>query len=284
MVLVVAIAVDRPRGARRHWSRTISSTSSATRSSATPASSCSRWPSLDPAGWAPARIWILVFVVDPKRLRGLGRRDPGRSSGAAGSTTCAAGRFDRRSWRWRSPWSCWPRSGCPGWLAFEARASLVSLALDGPAGDPGVHRDVRAAGLLRAAAGRRPRPTRSGPAPPTDWRPQLRRFDLTSPLAWARSTWDLNRAFSAALIAALLGVLALATSVGAFGAAEAAAAVPAALEGPSESFAPAPVGSGEPSFQPTRRGADHDGCAEHVVADPAAGAVRGAVVRPLAAE
>jgi hypothetical protein len=133
-------------------------------------------------------------------------------------------------------------------LAFEARASLVSLALDGPlAGIVWVATFAPLtyyARLLTVGLGRPARPE-----PATDWRPHVERVNLTSPLAWARSTWDLNRAFSAAVIAALLGVLALATSVGAFGGADAAAAVPA-FEGPSESFAPPPLASGEPSFQP----------------------------------
>ena len=90
----------------------------------------------------------------------------------------------------------------------------------------------------------------AGPIDPaTDWRPHLQRFDLTAPLAWFRTTWDLNRAFSGAVIAVLLGVLALATSLGAFGGPAAAAGLPARLEGPAESFAPPPP-SGEPSFQP----------------------------------
>jgi hypothetical protein len=93
------------------------------------------------------------------------------------------------------------------------------------------------------------RPTR--PEPAIDWRPRVERFDLTAPLAWARSTWDLNRAFSAAIIAALLGVLALATSMGAFGGADAAAAaIPAPFSVPSSSSGPPPLASGEPSFQP----------------------------------
>jgi hypothetical protein len=86
--------------------------------------------------------------------------------------------------------------------------------------------------------------------PATDWRPRLERPDLTSPISWLRTTWDLNRAFSAAVIAALLGVLALATSVGAFGGPAAAAGPPAILEGPSESFVPPPPETGRPSFQP----------------------------------
>ncbi len=203
---------------------------------------------LDPAGWAPARIWILAFVVS-------------RSAFAAWAggirTVFRSGRIDDlRGWVLRSPILAVAFAlvvlatiGLPGLLAFEARASLVSLALDGPLATLVFAATFAPlayyARLLAVGLGR---PVR--PAPPTDWRPQVKLLDLASPLAWARSTWDLNRAFSAATIAALLGVLALATSVGAFGGADAAAAIPATLEGPSESFAPPPLSSGEPSFQP----------------------------------
>ena len=203
---------------------------------------------LDPAGWAPARIWVLAFIVT-------------RSAFAAWAGAIRAvfqsGRIDDlRGWALRSPILALAFAlivlaaiGLPGLLTFEARASLVSLALDGPAATlvfVATFAPLAYYGRLLAVGLRRP----LRPDPPADWRPQLKRFDLTSPLAWARSTWDLNRAFSAGLIAALLGVLALATSVGAFGGADAAAAFPATLEGPPESFAPPPVASGEPSFQP----------------------------------
>ncbi|MGZ8437756.1 MAG: proton-conducting transporter transmembrane domain-containing protein [Candidatus Limnocylindrales bacterium] len=203
---------------------------------------------LDPAGWAPARIWILAFVVT-------------RSAFAAWAGGIRAvfhsGRIDDlRGWVMRSPILAVAFGlvviaaiGLPGLLAFEARASLVSLALDGPVATLVFVATFAPltyyARLLVVGLGR---PSR--PEPPTDWRPHVLRLDLTSPVAWARSTWDLNRAFSAAVIATLLGVLALATSVGAFGGADAAAAVPSGLEGPSVSFTPQPVASGEPSFQP----------------------------------
>jgi formate hydrogenlyase subunit 3/multisubunit Na+/H+ antiporter MnhD subunit len=203
---------------------------------------------LEPAGWAPARIWILAFIV-------------ARSAFAAWAGGVRAvfrsGRIDDlRGWVLRSPiltvafaLVVLASVGLPGLLAFEARASLVSLALDGPAATLvfvatlaplTYYGRLLAVGVARSAR----------PEPATTWRPRVQRVDLTSPVAWARSTWDGNRAFSAALVAALLGGLALATSVGAFGGAEAAAGVPATLEGPSESFAAPPPASGEPSFEP----------------------------------
>ena len=204
---------------------------------------------LEPAGWAPARTWILVFIVT-------------RSAFAAWAGGIRAvfrtGRIDDlRGWVIRSPILAVAFGlvvaagvGLPGLMAFEARSSLVSLALDGPLATlvlVGTFAPLAYYGrLLAVGLGRPVRPI----DPATSWRPRIGRLDLTSPVAWIRSTWDLNRAFSAAVIAALLGMLALATSVGAFGGPEAAAGLPAILEGPIESFAPPPVGSGEPSFQP----------------------------------
>jgi formate hydrogenlyase subunit 3/multisubunit Na+/H+ antiporter MnhD subunit len=204
---------------------------------------------LEPAGWAPARIWILVFIVT-------------RSAFAAWAggirTVFRTGRIDDlRGWLIRSPILAvafglvvLASVGLPGLVAFEARSSLVSLALDGPIATLVLVGTLAPltyyARLLAIGLGRPARPV----DPASDWRPRLRRLDLTSPVGWLRTTWDLNRAFSAAVIAALLGMLAVATSVGAFGGPAAAAGLPAILEGPTESFVPPPAASGQPSFQP----------------------------------
>jgi formate hydrogenlyase subunit 3/multisubunit Na+/H+ antiporter MnhD subunit len=204
---------------------------------------------LEPAGWAPARIWILVFIVT-------------RSAFAAWAGGIRAifrtGRIDDlRGWLIRSPILAVAFGlvvaagvGLPGLVAFEARSSLVSLALDGPVATLVLVGTLAPltyyARLLTIGLGRPTMPVN----PAADWRPRVERLDLTSPIAWLRTTWNLNRAFSAAVIAALLGVLALATSVGAFGGPSAAAGLPAILEGPPASFAPPPLASGEPSFQP----------------------------------
>jgi NADH-quinone oxidoreductase subunit N len=204
---------------------------------------------LDPAGWAPARIWILVFIVS-------------RSAFAAWAggirTAFRTGRIvDLRGWAVRSPILAVAFGliviasvGLPGLVAFDARRSLVDLALDGPIATLvliGTLAPLTYYGRLLVIGLGRP----AGPVDlATDWRPHLQRFDLTTPVAWLRTTWDLNRAFSGALIAALLGLLALATSVGAFGGPAAAAGLSAPLEGPSESFAPPSLESGQPSFQP----------------------------------
>lgn len=204
---------------------------------------------LEPAGWASARIWILVFIVT-------------RSAFAAWAGGIRAvyrsGRIDDLGgWLVRSPILALAFGlivaagvGLPGLVAFEARASLVSLALDGPIATlvfVGTFAPLTYYGRLVVVGLRRPaRP----PDPAVGWRPRFERADLTAPLTWLRTTWDVNRAFSAAVIAGLLGVLALATSVGAFGGPAAAAGGPAIVEGPSESFAPQPIPSGEPSFRP----------------------------------
>lgn len=203
---------------------------------------------LDPAGWGPARIWILAFVVS-------------RSAFAAWAggirVVFRSGRIDDlRGWVPRSPiltvafaLVVLAAVGLPGLLAFEARASLVSLAVDGPAATLlFVATFAPVSYYVRLLAIGLSRPTR--PEPAIDWRPRVTRLDLTAPLAWSRSIWDLNRAFSAAIVAALLGVMALATSVGAFGAADAAAAVPVTFQAPPGSFTPPPTSSGEPSFLP----------------------------------
>jgi NADH-quinone oxidoreductase subunit N len=204
---------------------------------------------LDPAAWAPARIWILVFIVTRSAFAAWagGIRSGFRTGRIAGL----------RGWAVRSPilalafgFIVIAGVGLPGLVAFEARSSLVDLALDGPIASLvliGTFAPLTYYGRLLAIGLDRP----AGPVDPaTDWRPHLQRLDLMAPLAWLRTTWDLNRAFSGAVIAALLGLLALATSAGAFGGPAAAAGLPAILESPSESFVPPPIESGQPSFQP----------------------------------
>ena len=90
--------------------------------------------------------------------------------------------------------------------------------------------------------------------PGSAWRPRLSRPDVTAIRPWLGTTWEANRAFTTATVAILLGVLALATSAGAFGVAEAAAGLPPAIAEPGEQVAPAgpgqqpgPVDPGEQS-------------------------------------
>ncbi len=86
---------------------------------------------LDPEAWAPARIWILAFVVS---------RSAFAAWAAAVRTEFATGRVnDLRGWVIRSPLLAVAFAlvvlsaiGLPGLAAFEARATSIDLALDGP--------------------------------------------------------------------------------------------------------------------------------------------------------
>ncbi len=199
----------------------------------------------------------------PWRVRGLGRRDPGRVLHRSGRATCAAGRGAPRSWPspsswWPSPasasrvwprsrpvrhWSAWPcprRSTC-----CSGSSSLVPVIYYGR--------------LL--VIGLSP-PDRVG-EPLVSWRPHAVRPDLTSLRHWSRQTWDANRAFTTASVAALLGLLALATAAGAFGGTAAAAepiptvTIPGASAAPGPSFGvPAPRVSPSPSPSPTSTGVE----------------------------
>jgi hypothetical protein len=88
---------------------------------------------LDPAAWEPARTWLLVFVV-------------GRSAFAAWVVAIHGGFGTRRlpelaGWARRAPVLATSlvliaiaSIGWPGFVAWQARASLIQLALPGPIG------------------------------------------------------------------------------------------------------------------------------------------------------
>jgi hydrogenase-4 component F len=198
---------------------------------------------LDPEAWAPARIWILAFVV----ARGA------FAAWAAGIRACFwTGRVaDLRGWARRSPILAGAlvlvvvaSVGFPGLVAFDARRSIVELALDSPLASIillctlaplAYYGRLLAVGLA---------PADRVVEPIDAWRPRLTPFDTTASRRWLRTTWDTNRAFSTASIALLLGLLAVATSAGAFGSPEAAAGLPPGLEAPGEIVGPIP------SFEP----------------------------------
>ena len=191
---------------------------------------------LDPEAWAPARTWILIFVVT-------------RSAFAAWVAGIRAGFFtgrvaDLRGWVWRSPILAVAlvlvvvaAIGYPGLVSFDTRKSIVDLALDGwPATIVLLGTLLPLAYYVRLLAIGVGRPDRSV-EPPRAWRPRWSsggagRFDRLAGL------WDLNRSFTTATIALLLGGLALATAAGAFGGPEAAAGLPPTIEGPGEIVAP----------------------------------------------
>src|SRR4029079_14478667 len=86
---------------------------------------------LDPEAWAPARTWILIFVV-------------ARCAFAAWVAGIRAGFWtvrvaDLRGWVWRSPLLAVAfvmvviaSVGFPGLVVFDARKSIVDLALVAP--------------------------------------------------------------------------------------------------------------------------------------------------------
>lgn len=201
---------------------------------------------LDPDAWAPARTWILVLVV-------------ARSAFAAwaGGLRVAfrTGRIvELRGWIVRSPLLAVALGliviasiGIPGMAAFEARISLVDLAVDGPLVALvvlGTLAPLSYYGRLLSVGLGRP----DGAIDRGAWRPQLRGVNLNAPGEWWRTTWDANRVFSSALVAMLLGLLAASTAAGAFGGIEAAAGAAADRTVPAVSLVL--QGSVEPSLAP----------------------------------
>ena len=197
---------------------------------------------LDPEAWAPARILVLGFIV----ARGA------FAAWVAGIRTGFwTGRVaDLRGWALRSPilaiafiFVILASVGIPGLVMFEARTSIVNLALDEP-----LSTLVPIGTLLPLAYYGRllviglSRPDRS--LEPVDaWRPRITPLDLTGTRLWLQRTWDVNRAFTTATVAALLGLLAIATSAGAFDGPAAASGLPPSLPAPGDLVEP--VGSGD---------------------------------------
>jgi hypothetical protein len=190
---------------------------------------------LDPAAWAPARMWILAFVV---------ARSAFAAWAAATRATFGTGRVaELRGWAVRAPSLAAVLAvvvlasiGLPGLAAAEARGQLVSLVLDGPVAlvvlvgtlSPLLYYGrVFAIGMQRAGVG-----------PRIAWRPVLDRIDLTDVRASLRRAWTDNRLVAATAGAGLLAILALVVSAGAFGAPEAAAGLPPAIGESVESFTP----------------------------------------------
>jgi formate hydrogenlyase subunit 3/multisubunit Na+/H+ antiporter MnhD subunit len=225
---------------------------------------------LDPAAWAPARTWILAFVV---------ARSAFAAWAAATRATFFTGRVaDLRGWAIRSPGLAAILAlviiatiGIPGLAAFDARGDIVQTAIDGPLSALillGTLSPLAYYGRLLSVGASRPEGRTGGRAA---WRPEVSAVDLTDIRAWMTRTWSDNLTVTATAGAALLAILALAVSAGAFGGPQAAAGLPPTLEVSTESFAPgepeaplesgagpgdsdapsAPVVDGEPSAVPT---------------------------------
>jgi NADH:ubiquinone oxidoreductase subunit 2 (subunit N) len=191
---------------------------------------------LDPAAWAPARIWILAFVVV---------RSAFAAWAAATRATFGTGRVSElRGWLVRAPLLAVVLAlvivgsiGLPGLAAANARGALVDQVLDGPLEFLvllGTLSPLLYYGRLVAIGIERP----GTHARVEGWRPVVTGLDMTDLRAWLRRTWSDNRLVSATGGAAVLAILALTVSAGAFGTTEAAAGLPPTIEGSVESFAP----------------------------------------------
>jgi Proton-conducting membrane transporter len=203
---------------------------------------------LDPAAWAPARIWILAFVVV---------RSAFAAWAAATRATFGTGRISElRGWLVRAPLLAVVLGlvivgsiGLPGLAAANARGALVEQVLDGPLEILvllGTLSPLLYYGRLVAIGIERP-----GSHPRVEgWRPVVTKLDLTDLRVWLGRTWSDNRLVSATGGAALLAVLALVVSAGAFGATEAAAGLPPTIEVSVESFAPGESGAPAESEAP----------------------------------
>lgn len=204
---------------------------------------------LSPEAWAPARIWILSFVVT-------------RSAFAAWTagirTGFSTGRvLDLHGWARRSPILAIAlvviavaTVGFPGLAAFDARASLIDLTLEGFLSLP-----IRVAVLLPVLYYARllliglAAPPRVG-EPVEPWRPRVSAPRSREIRGWFVATWGHNRAFTTASMAAILGLLALLTASGGLGVPAAAAGRPPLVVIPVELIEPGPSAGPSPTDDP----------------------------------
>ena len=206
---------------------------------------------LDPAAWAPARTWILAYVV---------ARSAFAAWAAAMRTTFFTGRVaDMDGWVFRAPLLAAGLAvivvasiGLPGFAAFDARTELVDLALESPL--QGLvflasFLPLLYYGRLAAIGVMRPDPAMGGGGRFAGL-PVRTALDLTDARASASAAWSANRAPMAILVAVLLAVLALTVSVGGFGGPQAAAGLPPGQEGPNEPFEPGPEEPVDESLAP----------------------------------
>ena len=184
---------------------------------------------LDPQAWAPARTWMLAFVVSRSAFAGWA---------AATRATFFTGRVpDLRGWAIRSPLLgvallliIAASIGFPGLAAFDARGSVIGVVLDGPLAAVawiGVLAPLAYYGRLLLIGVQRPEPGRAGIL----LGPRLAPIALTDVRRWASMLWSDNRAWVATVSATSLAVLALLVSTGFAGAPEAAAGLPPSVDG-----------------------------------------------------
>jgi formate hydrogenlyase subunit 3/multisubunit Na+/H+ antiporter MnhD subunit len=221
---------------------------------------------LDPLAWAPARMWILAYVVT---------RSAFAAWAASLRATFGTGRIPELSgWALRAPVLgvafgviVVAGVGLPGLAAFEARRDLVELALGWPLEllvFIGTFAPLAYYGRLLVVG--LSRPEHSTAEDRFAGMPRRTPLDLNDVRGSVRTFWGANRAASSILVASLTAVLALTVAAGGLGGPAAAEGQEPGLEGPSESFVPEPGatsgtsfpietepqgdGSGEPSFQP----------------------------------
>ena len=207
---------------------------------------------LDPAAWAPARIWILAFVV---------ARSAFAAWAAATRATFGTGRVaELRGWALRAPilgvvlgLVVVASIGLPGLAAAEARGQLITLVLEGPVAAIvmlGTLSPLLYYGRLFAVG-----IDRTGGIERVGWRPAFDRIDLTDVRVSLRRAWADNRNVTATAGAAVLAILALFVSAGAFGGPQAAAGLPPVVGESVESFGPgeseAPAASDAPTVEPS---------------------------------
>lgn len=194
-----------------------------------------------PDALAPGRTWILVFIVT-------------RGAFAVWAAGIRAGFFtgrvaDLRGWARRSPilavglvLVAVASIGFPGLASFDARATLVGLAVPAPISSLLLlvtlvpltyYGRLLAIGFWR--------PDRVG-EPLVTWRPHGERPKAAALRHWGQRTWDANRAFTTASLAVLLALLGLATAAGAFGGPAAAAEPVPTVAIPDEFGRPVPTG------------------------------------------
>ena len=191
---------------------------------------------LDPTVSGAARLWILALVATRSAF----------AAWAAGLRLAfGTGRIiELRGWLTRSPVLAVAFAlvviasiGVPGLAVFDARSTIIAAAVDDPFATLialGVLTPLAYYGRLLSIGLARP----DGAPQPGAWRPRVTRIDLTAPRGWWLTTWDSNRAFGAALVAVVLGVLAVVTAGGAFGGPSFAAAPVTGAVAPPASAAP----------------------------------------------
>ena len=172
---------------------------------------------LEPGAGAPAHTWILAFIA-------------GRAAFAAWAAGIRTGLWtgrvgDLRGWVRRSPILAIAfvviavaGIGFPGLAAYDARTTLVDLAVQSP-----ISTVVLVATLAPIAY--YARLFVIGVAPPDHvlehpdaWRPRLGSIRGTGVRAWLSTAWDANRSFTTTVVAAALALVALAAAAGLFGA------------------------------------------------------------------